>query len=96
MQELSDHAWVISIVGDPLAETLWPHIDIAETARLIAVYGYAKDNAFPSSLRVRLRDVNFAEHLLASVVDEGTPGLLEAAQQLLDAALKAQSDPEVG
>lgn len=83
LQTLPEHDWMASLIGESLADALWTHIDIAEAARLRAVFGYAKDNAFPPHLRVRLADPVFARHLVNSVRDEGVAELFDAVQQLL-------------
>ena len=75
-----------TLIGEAMAEALWTHIDLAEAARLRAVYGYAKDNAFPPHLKVRLADPVFAQHLISSVHDEGAEALSAAVRRLLDHA----------
>jgi len=74
-----------SLIGESAADALWSHLAVAENARLISVYGYAKDNAFPPHLSARLLDACFVKHLLISISDDDTVELSQSVQRLLDA-----------
>ncbi|MBH24723.1 MAG: hypothetical protein CMH57_09785 [Myxococcales bacterium] len=59
---------------------------MAEAERLVRVYGYPKDNAFPPPLRERLAEPRFTQALRHSIADEEDAShLLTALQRLLDA-----------
>lgn len=65
--EHGDYAWSVSLLGDALADALWPHLQWAENERLVRVYGYPKDNADPPPLCVRLEDQRFVRAILKSL-----------------------------
>lgn len=72
-------------------DLVWPCIALAEHDRLLRLHGYAKDNAIPPDLQVRLRDPMFRADVWAATgdldVDESIRRQIAGVfQKLLDAA----------
>lgn len=65
-----DYAWAEDTLGPTLASWLWPHLQMAEAARLRRAHGYPKDNALPEPLRLRLGDPRFEADVRQSILDD--------------------------
>ncbi len=84
--------WLETVLGEQVADALWPHLAIAEMDRLIALYGYPKDNVIPPHLTERLRERRFADAITRSILDDDPddPDNLIGAVQRLSAAVSLQ------
>ncbi len=68
------------MLGPKFTDILWPYFDLAETQRLISIYGYPKDNALPPSLAERIHDPVFVSALQASIADSLSDSTLHPSE----------------
>jgi hypothetical protein len=91
-----DYRWCVAVLGEALADALWPHLGLAEANRLIRRHGYPRDNEIPPPLRARLLEADFQRDALESLRDELPEGPQRLTQEqaletLCEAARRATS-----
>ena len=86
--------WCLQLLDSHRVEALWPHIEMAETQRLIRAHGYPSDNIIPAHIRRRLGDPSFCADVLCSLRQEPDDAIeaLEADLALLVNAARVERE----